>query len=668
MSASKAPKKAAQASPASAPLTAGGVVLELGVLLGGLGVCLAMQPTSFNPFGPIKALVVALGVTLALVGMALESGRTARAAARLGRVRASFAVPALLLVGALATVTSVDPQRSILGHYAEYQGLLLVVAAALIGCGAAVLADDRAAWTRLKRAATLAVGVVSGFALVQVFGAGPGRVDLSRAASTTGNASNLGVFLCLAVPLVLAAARSERGRAWPAVAWTAFAMGLVVLGLTLSRGAWLGAGGALVAWLVLEGRTWPGRLRGRVWAAAGVLVVVALAATLLFVPHAGSRLVEAVRSPSKGTLGWRAETWRLTAGLVAQRPLLGFGPASFRYAFPAVRTPATIIGESATQIVDDPHNLLLSIGVQYGVVAVGLLLWLLCGAIAALWHLAGGEGDDTVTAAALAASIVGASVALQAHFLTLDTWPLFGLVIGWALGLCSARLALEPAPLPAGTQSMARWTSGVLAVAFGVVTVAAAGLVWADTVSLHAERLSAARAPWTTVRGEFERSIALAPWEPAMRWTFARAASQRVDLASEPAAFRDAEAQFASVRQAIPSDQLVIEQQAQLYIVASFRLQAPALARQGLELAQQAAQLDPQNGFKWETVGGAYLAGGDVPAARTAYEKAVALNPRDVQAWTNLALVYDRLGDKAAAANARKQGKKAATAPVIRFQ
>lgn len=669
MSTKKTRRSAAQPRPARRSEVVGAVTLEAGVLLGGLGVCLAMQPTSFNPFGPIKALSVAVGVTLALLGLALDPARTTRGVARLGRVRASLAVPAFLLVGVLATITSLDAEQSIVGHYPEYQGFLLVVAAALIGLGAAVLADDAAAWIRLKRCAALVTAVISAIALLQVFGAGSARgVDLSRAASTTGNASNLGVFLCLALPLALAAARSERAPAWRVAAWAGFGLGVVVLGLTLSRGAWLGAGVAVMAWLLLEGRVWSASTRARAWGFVGGAVILALVAAVVFVPHAASRVTEVLRSPSKGTLGWRTETWRLTAGLVAQRPLLGFGPASFRYAFPAVRTPATLIGETATQIVDDPHNLILSVAQQYGLVAVGLLLWLLGGAVLALWRLAERGREDAVSAAALAASILGATVALQAHFLTLDTWPLFGLVIGWSLGLSTVRPAEKPAPVPRAALSAARWSAAIAAGLFAVVATAAAGLVAADALSLRAERLSASSAPWSAARAQFERSIALAPWEPSMRWTYARAASQRVDRASEQAAFRDGEAAFTALRRIIPADPLVGEQEAQLYVVAAIRLRAPALAARALELARGAEQADPQNGFRWETVGTALLAGGDLESARQAYEKAVQLNPRDVQAWTNLAYVYDRLGDKPAAANARKNEKKAATAPVIRFQ
>lgn len=327
MSAKKTLTRIAQCEPRKSVVT-GATVLETGVLLGGLGVCLAVQSASFNPFGPIKALTVALGVTLVFLGFALDPARVVRGLARLGRVRASLAVPAFLLVGVLATATSLDAEQSIVGHYPEYQGLLLVLAAASLGLGAAVLADEAGPWGRFKRFAALATAVVSAIAVIQVFGAG-GRIDLSRAASTTGNASNLGVFLCLTLPFVLAAARSERSALWRVMAWVGLAIGMLGLVLTLSRGAWLGAGAAIIAWLLLEGRGWSSRVRVRAWVAIGVVVAILLVAVLSLVPHAGSRVMEALRSPSKGTLGWRAETWRITAGLVAERPLLGFGPAFF---------------------------------------------------------------------------------------------------------------------------------------------------------------------------------------------------------------------------------------------------------------------------------------------------------------------------------------------------
>lgn len=646
-------------------------MLEVGVLLAGVGVSLAMLPSGLSPFGPIKALTVAVGTCVVALALALDPQRVLAVGRRLGRVRASLAWALFLIVGVLATITSLNPEQSLVGHYAEYQGLLLVIASTIVGFGAAALASDAGAWTRLRRSLAAAVIAVSGLALFQLF-QGPG-LDLSRSTSTLGNASNLGVYLCLVAPLLLSGARSERDRTWSVVSWAAFSLAAVLLALTLSRGAWVGVAFGAMAWLAVEGRSWPTKTRVTWVALVAVALIVVLAVTLVFVPHAGQRTLEVLRDPSKGNLGWRLEVWRITGGLIGARPFLGFGPASFRYAFPPTRTAVTLVGQTSTQIVDDPHNLALSIGVQYGVVGLALFLWLVVGIVLALWRRSS-DGDPDHSSAALVAALVAGVVALQAHFLTLDTWPLLGLVMGWALGLASVSSAFAQAQAPVGAENRGaaavtvRLGFAVVSLAFLFVAACAVGLVAADGQTIAGIRLAQHKAPWAQVRVPLKQAAALSWWEPTAQLTIARAATQSLNTSFDSAALADGEQAFAELASRLPSDPMVPAQAAELYVIAGLRSGDAALTRKGLELARTATQVDPQNGFRWETVGSAFFALGEVQPARQAYERAVKLDPRDAQAWRNLANVYERLGRSAEATRARAWAVKAAKLPVVRFQ
>ncbi|MDO9175366.1 MAG: O-antigen ligase family protein, partial [Actinomycetota bacterium] len=302
---------------------------------------------------------------------------------------------------------------------------MLLFCAALIGFGAFAVADGDNAWKTLGRVGVVTLLVVAAYALLQFAGIDPVPYEreflVRRVRSTLGNASNLGVFLCLALPLVVARARAERG-AWRWLAWASAAAGAVTLVWSLSRGAWLGAIAGGLAWLLAESRSWdPARRRRGGMVAVGALVAAGLAAGLLM-PSVGDRLGTLLDS-SGGTARWRVEVWSATAGLVGERPVLGFGPAMFRYAFPPRRTASMMAGETGTQALDDPHNLLASAAVSAGVAGLLALLWLLGEALAAAWRLREDGGGREYAGEALLSALVAGVVALQFHFATLDSAP-----------------------------------------------------------------------------------------------------------------------------------------------------------------------------------------------------------------------------------------------------
>jgi len=631
-------------------------LLAVGVIVSTFGVAVTMLPGAYNPFGPAKAVALLLGCTCVAAGLLLAPDLATRALRRSLAQRGAWAGWALIAVTMLATFTSLDPSQSLVGHYPEYQGLLLLLASALVGFGVYALAETERAWRLFGRAAVVATFVVAGYAALQFAGADPVAYErifvVRRVRSTLGNASNLGVWLCLALPMLVARARAEKGP-WRWASLLAVAFGAIVLAWSLSRGAWLGALAGTCAWLIAEGRRWERarRVRTAVVALASVAVVFALVIAL--VPAAGGRL-SGLLDPSSGTPGWRAEVWAASTRLVAIRPLLGYGPGSFRYAFPPIRTAAMQVGETGTQALDDPHNLLVSAAVSAGVAGLLALAWLLAEGALAAWRLGGGDERGPV-GPALAVSIVAGAVALQFHFATIDTAPLLAAVIGCALaGASGGEPAVAP-PTPRA-RAAARAATGLLVALLAAATVLAGGLALADRQVAASYSAVSAERPWSEARTHFARAEGLASWEPAMTWAGGRAATEAMTRTASSDSFTDAGTWMSATVARLPLDPLAWAQLGDVYLIGGLVGKDSARLDEALPVIEHAIALDPQNGYRWAAKATALAALGRTGPATEAYLRAVQYAPNDAQAWAGLASMYERAGQAEKAAEARERG------------
>ncbi len=147
--------------------------------------------------------------------------------------------------------------------------------------------------------------------------------------------------------------------------------GLLIVGyclwLTKSRTAWVGIIGGLAV-LGLSARRQHFARGPMRWVFVGVAVVLVgmpVAAAL-----SGS-LDRQVLSEAPKSLLYRVEYWRATGRLIADHPLLGVGPGNFRQHYLQYKLPG-----SSEEILD-PHNLLLDVWANGGLIAVAGLLCLL---------------------------------------------------------------------------------------------------------------------------------------------------------------------------------------------------------------------------------------------------------------------------------------------------
>jgi O-antigen ligase len=235
-----------------------------------------------------------------------------------------------------------------------------------------------------------------------------------RATSVYGNPNNLGLYLGRVWPLAAALALAARRQ--PMRRFNALGDGvcaLVCLGgilVSLSRGAWVGAGAALVVLALPAVQRW---LRSRTL--AGVLVgsaALVLVGALIFGLRGG---------PAGGSATVRLLLWRESLALVRQHPL-GVGlDQFFYYHHPAYGRSLIDPALANTQERDarQPHNLILELWLNLGPLGLLAFVSLL---VRGLWRA---RAPTSASEQALAHGTLAALVAALAHG-TVDAfyfWP-----------------------------------------------------------------------------------------------------------------------------------------------------------------------------------------------------------------------------------------------------
>jgi O-antigen ligase len=190
------------------------------------------------------------------------------------------------------------------------------------------------------------------------------------------------------------------GRAWPFLVagglagWRWLWLPSVCVGLalvlTFSTGGWLGAlAGVLVVVALLSRRTLALRFGGA--AALGLLVISALAIAG-FLPE---RL-----NPLRQTGGFRLDLWQSSLEMVRDHPLLGIGLDNFAYLYQQVYLREAAAAEPN---LSHPHNWLLHMWLELGVLGLFAFVWLLVRAGKAARASLGKPGSRWLVGGALGA-------------------------------------------------------------------------------------------------------------------------------------------------------------------------------------------------------------------------------------------------------------------------
>lgn len=559
---------------------------------------LVFAPTTIEVYILPKAgllWVLAFGAAALVVLSDLQRGLVRVVEKPGGRALAGLCIAA---VG--ATVLSPIPFVSLLGAFTRREGLLTLLSYVLIYVLVLRLATTERRVTQCLWALVLPVVPTAVYAAAQALGfefareLNPTRAAV-RAFGALGNADLLGVYAALMLPVLTAIFLRWRGGRRTYVGAAIFA-DIAALLLSYYRGAWLGAAIGMAAMVSLVGMPVLRRRLKELLLVLGILglaVLVALGVRTLKgaspVPESFAGRAASIVRVSEGTAATRLEVWPRALGLVARRPLLGFGPESFRGQFMPIRGKR-IVKLEGTARWDRPHNSLLYLATSVGLVGLAFCVSFLAAALAAV--IKARHVQDATLALGLVAGAIGG---LASEFFVLSgpsTTPLILAVLG--LAVASADLCGHESV----TWREVRVPPIAAVVAAALIMIILLGVSWAAAESFLGDyyadigRAATSRGDETQAIGAWDRSVAHAWWINDYRW--------RAALGWERAGLRSANYAYLARGAEILRDGLKIDpfdEEAHILLGEIYRYMATLTGRRTMALAarsyRKALRLDP---------------------------------------------------------------------------
>jgi O-antigen ligase len=297
---------------------------------------------------------------------------------RAARPRAAWPLIGPLIAFALWTLVSALASGHVGESLLASRGLLTLAAFYVV---LNALPDGRAAG-RFASGLLIAVGIVALLSIVQVgfcppdgtleSGVTPVRLLMRKCARARGFFSIYmtlaGVLTLVLVSALPRVALGGRTSAWTVPAWLA---GILALGLTSVRGAWLGfAAGCAVCALGIRGR----RL-------VGAALVVVVAGALVVEPRLLDR-VKSIGNLADDTTRDRLAMLHAGLGLAFAHPLTGIGPGQVKRVYPTVAPP-----EALRRSTSHLHNTPLQIVVERGLPGLAAWIAIWVGFFGAAWRV-----------------------------------------------------------------------------------------------------------------------------------------------------------------------------------------------------------------------------------------------------------------------------------------
>lgn len=191
-------------------------------------------------------------------------------------------------------------------------------------------------------------------------------------ADTFGNGNLYTIFLLAMIPLtvfVVGSLWKRGGRGWAVVGAVFLSAALIQLIFTYSRGAYIGAVAAFVAWLT------PFSLRKTIKYGAAFLIVICVAVGAIFAmqdryPYFHQKLTDSPRAMLE-----RIEIWNIGLDVFTKNPVFGAGPGSLQVESLARKSGELIKRTHASRLVD-AHNDIITVALETGIGVVFYLLFM----------------------------------------------------------------------------------------------------------------------------------------------------------------------------------------------------------------------------------------------------------------------------------------------------
>jgi O-antigen ligase len=311
---------------------------------------------------------------------------------RLRPTPVNLSVALLLTSAAISTLAGVDAYRSLWDSNERMLGLFTLLHFGAFYAVVTSVVRDRESWNRLLTILLVASAGVMWVAILQRFGLGILESRGPRSDSTLGHPGYVGGLGAFMVPLALLIAVRESSSARRWLAATCAALGIAGIIVSESRSAMIALCVGLATLAVCYGISLPRGTRPRraifvallgIAVTGGVGLVLRDRIALEDVP--GLRRFAGL-SVAEGTARTRILAWNVALKAARERPLLGWGPGNYYYAFDRFHPPEMLEHGLEETWFDNAHNTLLNALAVQGAPGFALQLALFATPCFLLWR------------------------------------------------------------------------------------------------------------------------------------------------------------------------------------------------------------------------------------------------------------------------------------------
>jgi len=346
----------------------------------------------------------------------------------------------LVLIGVclLSALFGVSFLKSFWSNIERADGILMMLFLGLYLLLLTVFFKKGVEWRWLFRVSLFSSLIVVGYGFLQYFGLMSAISSTGeRISSTIGNPAYLGSYALINLFLAIYLVSKDSNLYWRIFDIISISLNFFILFLTQTRGAVVGLGAGLFVFLVLN----LFRLKNRKVKATSLilLILIILSSSLLFA-FKDSKIIQAnstlrrVASISLDsyTVKTRLLAWEASFTAFKDRPVLGWGPENYGYAFSKYFPPEIYVDSGSRIWFDKAHSVLFEYLVTGGILGVLAYFGLLA---MVLYYLFKSKRLAIFSANVFISLIVGYTVANLFVFDTLSTYILFMAVLGFTANI-----------------------------------------------------------------------------------------------------------------------------------------------------------------------------------------------------------------------------------------
>lgn len=350
-----------------------------------------------------------------------------------------FAVAGFLLLVFISTVTSIHFPTALHGKFKRYEGFLTFLNYGILYFLALQIFTSFERLSTLSKVLTFTGGIVAFYGVLQYMGLDPFPwatlpFEERRSFSTFGNPDLLGGFLVILLPIAAAEFLRAKGKN-NILMFGILSLTLMSLLWAYMRGAWIAAAVAGLVFIALGAREVITRWRKIFLVVGAFASVFAITAILsVTIGHNVINLIERLKSIThitQGSAASRIEIWKAGLQAIQEKPILGWGPDTFRFVSERFETLKYVqIGQGRT-VADNAHNYLVQlatgVGIPATIILIAAFLAIIFIAIRYTWKM---QGDEKLVYIGFISAAIGYLVHLLFGVSISGSTGVFWLIIG----------------------------------------------------------------------------------------------------------------------------------------------------------------------------------------------------------------------------------------------